>query len=58
VGTLQVIAKPELQAALIIFVARSLEVELLNSLGETPAAPVATYVCPEYRADVYAYVRL
>ncbi|CAL1135475.1 unnamed protein product [Cladocopium goreaui] len=32
-GGQKVIAKPELQAALIIFVARSLEVELLNSLG-------------------------
>eukprot|EP00438_Fugacium_kawagutii_P031026 Skav201412 [mRNA] locus=scaffold83:107873:110391:+ [translate_table: standard] len=29
----EVISKPELQSALIIFVARSLEVELLNSLG-------------------------
>ncbi len=30
----EVIAKPELQSALVLFVARGMEVELLNSLGQ------------------------
>lgn len=41
------IAKPELQSALVLFVARGMEVELLNSLGlalvarESTGQPVA-----------------
>ena len=37
----KVIAKPELQSALVLFVARGMEVELLNSLGLSVVALVA-----------------